>query len=109
MAMHRHKEKEPGLNRYQAMLVEDFKAMPDFYFNIELLAYEPPVIARGLAFDCQPVGTLFELPANGKCIQAPKRDSGMPLMPRPVMAKRLPRNTPSPGKRGSGGLAMEVT
>ena len=25
------------------------------------------------------------------------------------MAKRLPRSTPSPGKRGRGGLAIEVT
>ena len=25
------------------------------------------------------------------------------------MANRLPRSTPSPGKRGSGGLAIEVT
>jgi hypothetical protein len=38
-----------------------------------------------------------------------KRGSGMPLTPRPWIANRLPRSTPSPGKRGSGGLAMEVT
>lgn len=38
-----------------------------------------------------------------------KRGSGTPLMPSPWMAKRLPRSTPSPGKRGSGGLAIEVT
>jgi len=65
----RHNEKELGLNGYQAMLVEDFKAIPDLYFNIELLVCEPPMIASRLAFNCKPVGTLFDLPVNGKRIQ----------------------------------------
>src|SRR5262245_8615952 len=39
----------------------------------------------------------------------PNRGSGTPLTPRPRIANRLPRRTPSPGKRGRGGRAIEVT
>src|SRR4051794_21911206 len=40
---------------------------------------------------------------------APKRGSGTPVTPRPLMANRLPAATGSLGNPGSGGFAMEVT
>jgi hypothetical protein len=44
------------------------------------------------------------------CICYPaKRGSGNPRMSSPVTVKTLPRSTPSAGKRGRGGFAIEVT
>lgn len=58
-----------GLDGYRKMLVEDFKAIPDLSFNIELLVCKPPHVASRLKFDCTPVGTLFGVPVNGKRVQ----------------------------------------
>ncbi len=51
------------------MLKGDFRAIPDLYFNIELLLSDPPRIASRLHFDCTPTGILFGLPINGKRVQ----------------------------------------
>lgn len=64
-----HNDRPFGLAGYRAMLEQDFKAIPDLQFNIELLVSEPPTIAARLAFDCTPVGTLFGLPVNGRRIR----------------------------------------
>jgi len=61
--------KRIGLSGYREMLEEDFRAIPDLYFNIHLLICEPPGIASGLQFDCTPTGVLFGLPVNGKRVQ----------------------------------------
>jgi len=55
-----------GLQKYRAMLEGDFEAIPDLYFDIQLLICEPPYLASRLRFDCRPKGTLFGLPVNGK-------------------------------------------
>jgi predicted ester cyclase len=57
-----------GLSGYRQMLERDFDAIPDLYFNIQLLICEPPYIASRLRFDCTPKGLLFGLPVNGKRI-----------------------------------------
>lgn len=54
-----------GLDGYRDMLVKDFRAIPDLSFNIAVLVCDPPMIASRLAFDCTPVGKLFDLPVNG--------------------------------------------
>jgi predicted ester cyclase len=64
-----HNDRPFGLAGYRAMLEQDFKAIPDLQFNIELLVSEPPTIAAHLAFDCTPVGALFGLPVNGRNIR----------------------------------------
>jgi predicted ester cyclase len=56
------------LSGYREMLEKDFDAIPDLYFNIQLLISDPPYIASRLAFDCTPKGTLFGLPVNGRRI-----------------------------------------
>jgi hypothetical protein len=43
-----HNDRPFGLAGYRAMLEQDFKAIPDLQFNIELLVSEPPT-ARPLA------------------------------------------------------------
>jgi predicted ester cyclase len=55
-----------GLSGYREMLERDFRAIPDLYFNIDLLISEPPRIASRLRFDCTPTGMLFGLPVNGR-------------------------------------------
>lgn len=61
-----------GLSGYKSMLVADFTAIPDLSFNITLLVCEPPMIVSRLAFDCHPVGTLFDLPVNGARVRFDK-------------------------------------
>lgn len=51
------------------MLIGDFQAIPDLACDIATLVCEPPMIASRLAFDCTPVGTLFDIPVNGRRIQ----------------------------------------
>ncbi|NVO25274.1 ester cyclase [Donghicola mangrovi] len=58
-----------GLDGYRAMLIGDFKAIPDLKFHMVQVMCDPPVIAARLAFDCTPVGDLFDLPVNGKRVQ----------------------------------------
>jgi predicted ester cyclase len=55
-----------GLSGYREMLEQDFRAIPDLYFNILLLVSEPPHLASRLGFDCTPQGILFGLQVNGK-------------------------------------------
>jgi predicted ester cyclase len=61
--------KRMGLSGYREMLEEDFRAIPDLYFDIELLISEPPRVASRLRFDCTPKGLLFGFPVNGKKVQ----------------------------------------
>ena len=55
-----------GLSGYREMLEGDFRAIPDLYFDIQLLICEPPRVASRLRFDCTPKGIRFGLPVNGK-------------------------------------------
>jgi predicted ester cyclase len=61
-----HNGQRLGLSGYRKMLEEDFRAIPDLYFDIHLLISEPPRVASRLRFDCTPKGVLFGLPVNGK-------------------------------------------
>ena len=55
-----------GLSGYREMLEEDFRGIPDLYFDIHLLISEPPRVASRLSFDCTPKGILFGFHVNGK-------------------------------------------
>ncbi|WP_296256264.1 MULTISPECIES: ester cyclase [unclassified Pseudomonas] len=55
-----------GLAGYREMLENDFRAIPDLQFVIDLLLADPPHIAARLCFDCTPVGQLFGLAVNGQ-------------------------------------------
>ena len=55
-----------GLSGYREMLENDFREIPDLYFDIRLLIADPPHIASRLSFDCTPKGQFFGLPINGK-------------------------------------------
>lgn len=58
-----------GLSGYREMLEGDFRAIPDLFFDIDLLVSDPPRIASRLRFDCTPAGVLFGLPVNGRKVQ----------------------------------------
>ena len=58
-----------GLPGYREMLEGDFRAIPDLYFDIQLLISEPPRVASRLRFDCTPTGALFGLPVNGRKVK----------------------------------------
>jgi predicted ester cyclase len=61
--------KRIGLSGYREMLEGDFRAIPELYFDIQLLISDPPRVANRLRFDCTPRGVLFGLPVNGKKVQ----------------------------------------
>lgn len=61
-----HNGRRFGLAGYREMLAKDFHEIPDLYFDIQVLASDPPYIASRLKFDCTPRGTFLGLPVNGK-------------------------------------------
>ena len=65
----RYNGKRIGLSSYREMLEGDFRAIPDLFFDIQLLICEPPRVASRLQFDCIPKGELFGLPVNGRRVQ----------------------------------------
>jgi predicted ester cyclase len=58
-----------GLPGYREMLEGDFRAIPDLFFDIQLLICEAPRVASRLQFDCTPKGELFGFPVNGRKVQ----------------------------------------
>ncbi|MBB3219015.1 putative ester cyclase [Ochrobactrum sp. RC6B] len=64
-----HNGRALGLDGYRRMLEQDFEAIPDLRFTIELLVSEPPRIASRLQFDCTPKAMLFGLPVNGRPVR----------------------------------------
>ena len=65
----RYNGKHIGLLGYREMLEGDFRAIPDLFFDIQLVICEPPHVASRLQFDCTPKGELFGLPINGRRVQ----------------------------------------
>jgi predicted ester cyclase len=61
-----HNARPLGLSGYRAMLEQDFRAIPDLRFDVELLVCDPPLLASRLNFDCTPVGRFLGLEVNGK-------------------------------------------
>ena len=54
------------LSGYREMLERDYRAIPDLYFDIELLISDSPYLASRLAFDCSPKGKFLGLDVNGR-------------------------------------------
>jgi predicted ester cyclase len=62
----RHNGRAVGIAGYREMLEEDFRDIPDLYFNIQLLISDPPFIASRLQFDCTPRANFLGLAVHGK-------------------------------------------
>ncbi|MBB3392295.1 putative ester cyclase [Rhizobium sp. BK275] len=65
----RYNGEHVGLSGYREMLEGDFRAIPDLFFDIQLLICEPPRVASRLQFNCTPKGEMFGLPVNGRRVQ----------------------------------------
>jgi predicted ester cyclase len=63
-----HNGRPFGLSGYRAMLESDFRQIPDLFFQAELLACDPPIIAARLAFTCSPRGVFLGVPVNGRTV-----------------------------------------
>jgi predicted ester cyclase len=63
-----HNGRRFGLDGYREMLENDFRAIPDLRFDVDLVTCDPPNVAARLAFDCTPVGEFQGLAVNGKRI-----------------------------------------
>jgi len=61
-----HNDRPIGLSGYRAMLEQDFRNIPDLYFNLKLLISDPPHVASRLAFDCTPRAKFLGLNINGR-------------------------------------------
>jgi predicted ester cyclase len=64
-----HNGRHIALSGYRTMLQDDFRAIPDLSFHVQLLVSEPPIIASRLQFDCTPTALLFGMPVNGKRVR----------------------------------------
>lgn len=57
-----------GISGYREMLERDFHEIPDLYFDIHLLIFDPPYVASRLVFHCAPKAKFLGLHVNGKKI-----------------------------------------
>jgi predicted ester cyclase len=58
--------KQIGLSGYRALLENDFRAIPDLYFDVQMVMADPPHVASRLQFDCTPTGAFQGLPVDGQ-------------------------------------------
>jgi predicted ester cyclase len=63
-----HNGRRFGASGYRQMLEKDFDDIPDLYFDVRMVACDPPFIASRISFDCRPKGKFLNLPVNGKRI-----------------------------------------
>ena len=60
-----HNGRVLGVDGYRAMLDQNYRDIPDLYFDAELVVAEEKHIAARLRFDCTPIGEFLGLPING--------------------------------------------
>lgn len=61
-----HNGRPFGLAGYHAMLVQDYRDIPDLHFKAETVLCQPPMVAARLKFNCSPCGEFLGLPVNGR-------------------------------------------
>jgi len=61
-----HNSNPLGLAGYRKMLEQDYAAIPDLRFNVEMMISEYPYLGSRLRFDCSPTGVFLGLPVNGR-------------------------------------------
>jgi predicted ester cyclase len=55
-----------GVTGYQDLLENDFRQIPDLYFDIQLIVSDSSQVASRLKFNCTPTGNFLGLDVNGK-------------------------------------------
>jgi Predicted ester cyclase len=63
-----HNGRALGLDGYRAMLEENFRDIPDLYFNADLVLANENHVASRLRFDCTPVKNFLGVAVNGRRI-----------------------------------------
>lgn len=61
-----HNGRALGLNGYQSMLEQNYRDIPDLYFNVERVVANESQVACRLRFDCTPVDRFLGVPVNGR-------------------------------------------
>jgi len=61
-----HNGRPRGLAGYRAMLVQDYRDIPDLRFVAEKIICQPPILAARLRFDCSPRSQLLGLHVDGR-------------------------------------------
>ena len=61
-----HNSNPLGLAGYRKMLEQDYAAIPDLRFNVEIMISEYPHLGSRLRFDCSPTGVFLGLPVNSR-------------------------------------------
>lgn len=61
-----HNGRSLGVEGYRAMLEENFRDIPDLYFNADLVVANESHVASRLRFDCTPVQDFLGVPVNGR-------------------------------------------
>ncbi|MHB0775988.1 ester cyclase [Halomonas sp. WWR20] len=64
-----HNGRRIGLSGYREMLEQDVDAIPDLYFEIQLLIADAQGVASRLSFHCTPKGHFLGLPVNGRKVR----------------------------------------
>lgn len=64
-----HNGRRIGLSGYREMLEQDVDAIPDLYFEIQLLIADAQGVASRLGFHCTPQGSFLGLPVNGRKVR----------------------------------------
>jgi predicted ester cyclase len=57
-----------GLDGYRQAREAEFRAIPDLYFDVQILIADDTTVASRLNFDISPQGTFLGLPVNGRRI-----------------------------------------
>ena len=61
-----YNDQEIGLEGYRAMLEQNYRDIPDLYFEAQLLVADATLVASRLQFNCSPIGMFMDLPINGR-------------------------------------------
>jgi len=61
-----HNGRPLGVDGYRAMLEENFRDIPDLYFNADLVVADENHVASRLRFDCTPTQEFLGVPVNGR-------------------------------------------
>jgi predicted ester cyclase len=61
-----HNGRRLGVDGYQAMLEQNYRDIPDLYFNIDQVVTNESHVASRLRFDCSPIDGFLGVPVNGR-------------------------------------------
>lgn len=61
-----HNGRRLGVDGYQVMLEQNYRDIPDLYFDVDQVVTNENHVASRLRFDCTPIGRFLDVPVNGR-------------------------------------------